>query len=109
MRRSAPCSVTTLSSGRGPPHCSLRRGAIWDPIAEEAEVEHGYPRQAQSRSRREERDAIPLQWLPSGRDAERMLQFGIARNLMGKLIEGLPIQPALETAVGEIRDASGKL
>jgi predicted ATPase len=95
--------------GAGRPTLELQARAIWDPVAEEAEVEHGYPRQAQSRSRREERDAIPLQWLPSGRDAQRMLQFGISRNLMGKVVEGLPIQPALETAVGEIRDASGKL
>ncbi len=95
--------------GPGAPTLQLQARAVWNPAAEEAEVEHGYPRQPGSRSRRDERDAIPLQWLPSGRDVSRMLQFGVLRNLMGKLLEGVPIQKSLDEAINEIRQASEEL
>lgn len=53
--------------GGGPPVLRMETRALWNAAADEAETEHGYPRQPGSRSRRDERDAIPLQWLPSNR------------------------------------------
>jgi predicted ATPase len=92
-----------------PPTLRVAARAIWDPAAEEAEVEHYYPRVVGSRSKREERDALTWQWLPAARDPERMLQFGVPRNLMGKLIEGLPVEQSLDDAVGAVRRASDDL
>jgi len=95
--------------GAGAPTLRMQTRVIWNAAAEEAETEHGYPRLAGSRSRRDERDAIPLQWLPSNRDAGRMLQFGIATNLMGKSLEALPIQVSVDQAIEEVRQASHQL
>jgi predicted ATPase len=95
--------------GGGLPTLELEARAVWNAAAEEVDVEHGYPRQPGSRSRREERDAIPLQWLAAGRDAARMLQFGVAKNLMGQLLDGLHLQASLDTAVDNIRGASRRL
>ncbi len=83
--------------------------AIWDAAAEEAEVEHYYPRHPGSRSKREEREGIPLQWLPSWRDPARMLQFGVQRNLIGLLLEALPLGQSLDQAVDDVRQASEQL
>lgn len=87
--------------GAGAPALQVQARAVWDPIAEEAEVEHGYPRQAQSRSTREERDAIPLQWLPSGRDAARMLQFDVARDSLAELLSDAAHDPGTILLVDE--------
>ena len=92
-----------------PPTLRVATRAIWDTAAEEADVEHHYPRVTGSRSKREEREALTWQWLPSARDPERMLQFGVPRNLMGKLIEALPIDQSLENAVDAVRQASDDL
>jgi predicted ATP-dependent endonuclease of OLD family len=92
-----------------PPTLRVAARAIWDPSAEEADVEHYYPRKPGSRSKREEREALTWQWLPSARDPERMLQFGVPRNLMGKLIEALPIDQSLENAIEAVRQASDDL
>lgn len=83
--------------------------AIWNEAAEDADVEHHYPRHAGSRSKREERDGIPLQWLPAWRDPSRMLQFGTQRNLMAHVLERLPIAQALEQAVQDVENASSQL
>jgi energy-coupling factor transporter ATP-binding protein EcfA2 len=93
----------------GPPILRMQARAIWNAAAEEAETEHGYTRQPGSRSGRQERDGIPLQWLPSTRDPGRMLQFGVAVNLLGKLLESLPIQASLDHAIDHIRRASRQL
>lgn len=95
--------------GAGTPTLRIQSRAVWNAVAEEADVENGYPRQPGSRSRRQERDAIPLQWLPSNRDAGRILQFGIPTNLLGRLFETLPLQAGLENAMKEVRDAGDRL
>lgn len=92
-----------------PPTLRVATRVIWDPAAEDADVEHYYPRVPGSRSKREEREALSWQWLPASRDPERMLQFGIPRNLMGKLVEALPIDQSLENAVDAVRQASDDL
>ncbi len=92
-----------------PPTLRVATRVIWDPAAEDADVEHYYPRVPGSRSKREEREALSWQWLPASRDAERMLQFGVPRNLMGKLVEALPIDQSLENAVNAVRQASDDL
>ena len=92
-----------------PPTLQIATRAVWDPAAEQADVEHFYPRVVGSRSRRDERDALTWQWLPAARDAQRMLQFGIPRNLVGKLVEGLPIGQSLDEAIDAVRQASDAL
>jgi predicted ATPase len=95
--------------GSDNPRVQLQVRAVWNPAAEEAETEHGYPRHPGSRSRRVERDAIPLQWLPSTRDPGRMLQFGVARNLMSRLLETLPLETGVDQAINALRQASQQL
>lgn len=95
--------------GSTPPTLRVATRAIWDPAAEEADVEHHFPRVPGSRSKREEREALSWQWLPAARDPERLLQFGVPRNMMGKLIEALPIDQSLENAVDAVRQASDDL
>jgi predicted ATPase len=95
--------------GRGEATLQVGIRAVWNFMAEQAETEHGYPRHPGARSRRDEREALPVQWLSSARDAGRMLQFGVARNLMSQVLEGLPLQVALDEAVKAIQDASGSL
>lgn len=93
-----------------PPSLRIAVRAIWDSAAEEADVEHYFPRPPSApRSKRDEREALTWQWLPSARDPARMLQFGVPRNLMAKLIEALPIDPSLETAIDAVRQASTDL
>ena len=93
----------------GRPTLQMETRAVWSAVNDEADVEHGYPRQPGSHSRRDERDAIPLQWLPSNRDAGRMLQFGITNNLMGRSLEQLPIQAGLDQAIQDVAQASQQL
>jgi hypothetical protein len=93
----------------GGPTLQVRARAVWNAFAEEVEVEHGYPRTLGSRSRREERDALPLQWLSAERSVGRLLQFGLPDNVMGGLLASLPIQASLDAAINEIQAASGGL
>lgn len=92
--------------GPGPPKLQLEARAIWNSVDDQADIEHSYVRVAGSRSRRDEREAIPLQWLPAGRDAGRILQLGVAQNLMGQFIEDLPIQASVDRAIDGVRQAS---
>lgn len=89
-----------------PPSLRVATRAVWDLAAEEADVEHYYPRIPGSRSKREEREALTCEWLPTMRDPRRMLQFGTLRNLMGKLVKALPIRQRLENAIDAVRQAS---
>jgi predicted ATPase len=91
-----------------PPTLRVAVRAIWDANAEEADVEHYFPRSG-ARSKRDERDALTWQWLPSARDPDRMLSFGAPRNLMGKLVEDLPIDHSIDNAMHAVRQASDDL
>ena len=95
--------------GGGAPSLRVAATAIWDQGSEEAEVEHHYPHTVGSRSNREQRDSLSWQWLPSARDPARMLQFGVTRNLMSKLVDGLAIDQSLDNAVVLVRQASAAL
>jgi len=79
--------------------------AVWDPSLEVVEVEHTFPKTTQ-RSSREQREKLPLIWLPAARDVTRLLQFGVARSIMGQLLDELPISGSLDQAVDEIQAAS---
>jgi AAA domain, putative AbiEii toxin, Type IV TA system len=92
-----------------PPTLQIATRAVWDASAEQADVEHLYPRVVGSRSRRDERDALTWQWLPAARDPQRMLQFGVPRNLVAKLMEGLAIDQSLDNAIDTVRQASDAL
>jgi predicted ATP-dependent endonuclease of OLD family len=83
----------------------VRARAVWDESLEDVEVEHLYVKNSQ-RSRRDERDAVPLLWLPANRDVTRVLQFGGTRSLMTLLLEELPIGSRLDKALGDIQSAS---
>lgn len=95
--------------GGGQPVLTMATRAVWNAATDEAETEHGFPRQPGSHSRRSERDVIPLQWLPSTRDPSRMLQFGVPTNLMGRLLENLPVQTSLDQAIAGVQEASHDL
>lgn len=92
-----------------PPTLAVGVRAVWDSAAENAEVEHWYPRHPASRSKKKEREGLPVQWLASARDPARMLQFGVARNLMGLILGGYPIEESLERAVADVRLAGEQL
>ena len=83
--------------------------AIWDPAAENAEVEHWYPGHAGSRSKKREREGLSVQWLGSARDPARMLQFGVTRNLMGLILSAYTLDQSLDQAVVDVRHASEQL
>lgn len=83
--------------------------AIWNDAAEEVEAEHHYPLHPGSRSRREEREGFPIQWLPAWRDPSRMLQFGAPRSLMGRLLAALPLAPSLDQAAANVQQAGEQL
>lgn len=95
--------------GAGVPTLTLETFSVWDPNSEEAETEHRYPTHRGTRTRKEERDAIPLLWLPANRDVGRILSMGSPTNLMGRLLETLPIQTSLDQAVADIGVASARL
>ena len=95
--------------GPGPPNLQLEARAIWNSVDDLADIEHSYVRAPGSRSRRDEREAIPLHWLPAGRDAGRMLQLGVSQNLMGQFIEDLPIRGSLDRAINSVQQASQEL
>ena len=83
--------------------------AIWNDAAEEVEIEHHYPLHQGSHSRREEREGFPVQWLPSWRDASRILQFGATRSLMSRLLAALPLSPSLDRAAADVHQAAKRL
>ena len=83
--------------------------AIWDPAAENAEVEHWYPGHPGSRSKKREREGLLVQWLGAARDPARMLQFGVARNLMGLILSGYTLEQSLDQAIIDVRLASEQL
>jgi hypothetical protein len=91
-----------------PARVRVQARAVWDSNLEDAEAEHIYPKNS-NRSNRSQREAIPLLWLPAGRDVARVLQFGVSRNVMGQLLEDLPIDQSVDQAVTDIRDASERL
>ena len=76
--------------------------AIWDPTSEQVEISHGYARHAWARSTRQERDALPLIWLPAWRDPSRLLGFGTTTGLLSPLIDRLPLTTPLRQALDEI-------
>lgn len=91
-----------------PPTLRVAVRVVWDTSAEGADVEHYFPRSG-ARSKRDERDALTWQWLPSARDPERMLSFGVPRNLMGKLVEELPIDQSIDSAIAAVVQAGDDL
>jgi predicted ATPase len=91
------------------PALTMETRVLWNAAAEEPEVEHGYANHPGSRSTREAREAIPLLWLSASRDPARMLNLGISSNLMGTLLELLPLQAGLDAATSDIRTAGGNL
>jgi predicted ATPase len=93
----------------GLPTLTLEARSTWDATAQEADTEHRYPTHAGQRSRKVERDAIPLLWMSASRDARRLLDLGNPNNLMGRLIEALPIQTGLDQAVADIQAAGARL
>lgn len=95
--------------GAGGPTLTMETRSVWDASSEGSETEHTYPTHAGSRSKRDERDSIPLQWLPANRDAGRMLDMGIPNNLMGRLLDTLPLNASLGTAITEIQAAGNRL
>jgi hypothetical protein len=94
----------------GPPH-TLQIGAFatWDSANEQVETTHGYPRNAWARSSREEREALPLVWLPAWRDPSRMLAFGVARGLLTSILDELPLTASLQQALKEVEKAAQTL
>lgn len=93
----------------GPPH-TLQIGALatWDATSEQVDVTHGYPRQGWARSSREERDALPLIWMPAWRDPSRMLAFGATQSLISALLERLPLT-AIQQALAEVQQGARTL
>jgi hypothetical protein len=106
-QRSALGNYVDFTPGR-PPTVTLQVRSTWNDSSEAADTEHGYTRPG-SRSRRDERDAISLQWLPTFREPARMLSFGNERNLLGLLLENSPVGSALEAAIDRIEEASALL
>lgn len=90
---------------------TLRIGVrvTWDANEQAPTVEHGYPEKDWAKSSVEERDAIPLHWLPADRDFPRMLQFGLRRNLIGKLVEQMPLEDEVSQAIAGLKEAGTKL
>jgi predicted ATPase len=81
----------------------------WDADQQKAEAEHGYPHRDWRRSTREERDALAFHWLPADRDMSRMLQFGLRRNLLGRLLDNISIGPEVQTALQSIQAAGTQI
>jgi len=106
-QRSVLGNNVDFTPGR-PATVTMQVRSTWNEASETADTEHGYLR-AGSRSRRDERDAINMQWLPTFRDPARMLSFGNARNLLGVLLDNSPVATALEAAIEQIQAASANL
>ena len=106
-QRSALGDHVEFKSGR-PATVTMQVRSTWNDDSEAAETEHGYLR-AGSHSRRDERDAISMQWLPTFRDPARILSFGNARNLLGILLGDSPVAAALDDSIRAIQDAGTTL
>ena len=83
--------------------------AVWDADAESVEVVHGFPKRDWKKLTRDQRESLPVEWMPQGRDADSMLRFGVRRNLMSKLLEGLSMDESLEKAADSIAAARTQL
>jgi hypothetical protein len=98
-----------VNFGAGLPTLTMEARSVWDVAAEEADTEHRYPRNGGIRSRKTERDAVPLLWMAASRDPRRSLDLGSPTNLMGRVISNLPLQASLDQAVADIQAAGGAL
>ena len=83
--------------------------ALWDPDAEEIEITHGYPTKAWRQTKRSERDAVELYWIPDSRDATRLLQFGSRTGLITDAIAKLDLDKPISAAIDDIEKACEKL
>jgi ABC-type cobalamin/Fe3+-siderophores transport system ATPase subunit len=83
--------------------------AIWDSDAEEIEVVHGYPTKSWHPSKRSERDAVEVYWIPDSRDAARLLQFGMRKGLIADALAKLDLEKPISAAIDEIEKACAKL
>ena len=72
--------------------------AVWDADQESLDVVHGFPRREWRKTKREQRDAVALEWLPEARDIATMLALGRRGNLIGKLVYALSLEPSVEAA-----------
>jgi predicted ATPase len=83
--------------------------AIWDSSQEFVEIVHGYPQAGWRKSTREQRDSLAFEWFPADRNAGKLLKFGLRKNLLARLLEGLPLEQSLDGAKASIRAAQSEL
>jgi hypothetical protein len=84
--------------------------AVWNEDTERADVILGFPgRDWQGVRRVALRDHLPLIWLPSWRDPQRMLRFGTRASLLDNLFRGDVLSHALEETVTKVREAGEAL
>ena len=83
--------------------------AVWDADLEVVDLVHGFPHRDWKKTKREQREALSLEWLPDTRNIGAMLQLGRPRTLVAKLVEGLSIESSIEEAAQGISDVRQKL
>lgn len=93
----------------GKPTLRIGFRATWDPALEEAETCLGFPDLGWKKASREQREGLPVFWLPAWRDANRILQVGSSRSLLSQLLSTLNLDPALGAALGTISGALASL
>jgi putative ATP-dependent endonuclease of OLD family len=96
-------------SFQGPPTLRIGMHAVWDPVEGEPDVTVGFPDKGWKAASRQQRDALPMLWLPAYRDPTRTLSLVGARTILGQLVSELNLTPPLDTASDEVEAALDKL
>ncbi len=92
-------------SFKGKPTLRIGLRAAWDPAERQADVTVGFPDLTWKRATREQKDALGLLWLPAWRDPSKALQLAGTRSVLARLLAGLNIDAALDSAFLSISEA----
>jgi putative ATP-dependent endonuclease of the OLD family len=89
----------------GTPTLRIGYRAEWNAKEEECDGLCGFPDHGWKAASREQRDALPVVWLPGYREPDRLLQLGGPRGFWSRLFASISIDPAIAAAVAEVQGA----
>jgi predicted ATP-dependent endonuclease of OLD family len=98
-------SFAGLLNFSGKPTLRIGVRAEWDDAEQEVDSHVGFPDAAWKRATRDQRDAIPLMWLPAWRDPGRALAVGQSGSMLSTRLRDLDIDAETQSAIKAIEAA----
>lgn len=92
----------TLAGAGGAAQLSIGLTAIWDDDTERVDVRCGFPTSSWQSLSRVQRESLPVVWLPSWRDPDRLLSVAGRASALAELLGQLDLSSAEDAAVDHL-------